>query len=266
MTTPTPTVTLLSAGAENSLEGSWPDRRFASVSRAELWSFPVATPRAQALVYAGGGYTSLFVDKEGVEVALWLNDLGITAHVLVHRLPGQPDGNGGTNPKDIALTDGLAALAPLPTDLPLIHVGLSSGGHMAGVMACQTSGHDIRGAVIGYAPLNANHRLYKYPEGKPDYPPVEKQDFYDDWPIGLAGHPHAIPKVPLFLAYALTDTAVPVQHALRVIETAAALKLDVDAHIFGAAQHGFALRPMAGTEASWPTLAADWINRRLSAD
>lgn len=261
----TPTVTILSAGAENSLEGTFPDRRFATVSRAELWSFPVDAPRGQALVYAGGGYTSLFVDKEGVEVALWLNGLGIAAHVLVHRLPGQPDGNGSVNPKDIALIDGLAALAHLPKDLPLVHVGLSSGGHMAGVMACQSSGHDVRGAIIGYAPLNANHRLYKYPEGKPDYPPVEKQDFYDDWPIGLASHPHAIPNVPLFLAYALTDTAVPVQHALRVIETAAALKLDVDAHIFGAAQHGFALRPMAGTEASWPVLAADWIARRISA-
>lgn len=261
---PTPIVTLLSKGPANALEGAWPDRRLTAVSRAEMWSFPVDAPRGQALVCAGGGYTSLFVDKEGVEMALWLNGLGIAAHVLVHRLPGQPDGNGGTNPKEVALADGLAALERLPAGLPLIHVGLSSGGHLAGVMACQPSAHDLRGAIIGYAPLNANHRLYKFPEGKPDYPPAEKQAFYDDWPIGLAGHPHAIPKAPLFLAYALTDTAVPVQHALRLVETAAALGLDVDAHIFGAAQHGFALRPMAGSEAAWPALAADWIARRLA--
>ncbi|WP_210162920.1 alpha/beta hydrolase family protein [Pleomorphomonas oryzae] len=258
-----PVSTALSSGATNIIEGEWPDRRLTLVSRAELWSYTATAPRAQALIYAGGGYTSLFIDKEGVEVALWLNSLGIDAHVLVHRLPGQPDGKGGVQPKDIALVDSLAALRHLPTTLPLFHVGLSSGGHMAGVMACQTTGTDVRGAIIAYAPLNANHRRHKYPEGKPDYPPVEKQDFYDDWPIGLSGHPHAIPKMPVFLAYALADASVPIQHALSFIETAAAQKLDVDAHIFGLAPHGFALRSTTGSEASWPTLAADWIERHL---
>lgn len=260
---PVSIVTPLSDGAPNAIQGDWPDRRLAAVSRAELWSYPASVPRAQALIYAGGGYTSLFVDKEGVEVARWLNDIGIDAHLLVHRLPGQPDGKGGVHPRDIALVDGLAALGHLSPALPLFHVGLSSGGHLAGVMACQTPPIDVRGAVIAYAPLNANHRHHKYPEGKPDYPPVEKQDFYDDWPIGLAGFPHAIPKVPVFLAYALTDTSVPVQHALRFIETAAAQKLDVDAHVFGLAPHGFALRSKAGSETAWPSLAADWIARRI---
>lgn len=261
--TPAGIVTPLSNGAANIVEDDWPDRRLATVSRAELWSYPAFAPRAQAVIYAGGGYTSLFVDKEGVEVALWLNSLGIDAHVLVHRLPGQPDGKGGVHPKDIALTDGLAALGHLSAPLPLIHVGLSSGGHLAGVMACQTTAIDVRGAIIAYAPLNANHRRHKYPGGKPDYPPVEKQDFYDDWPIGLAGYPRTIPKVPVFLAYALTDTSVPVQHALRFVETAAAQKLDVDAHIFGLAPHGFALRSKIGSEAGWPSLAAEWIERHI---
>lgn len=261
---PTPaSIIPLSDGAANSIEGNWPDRRLTSISRAELWSFPASVPRAQALVYAGGGYTSLFIDKEGIEVAVWLNGLGIDAHVLVHRLPGQPNGNGGAYPKDIALVDGLAAVGRLSASLPLFHVGLSSGGHLAGVMACQVTSAGVRGAIIAYAPLNANHRLHKYPEDKPDYPPVEKQDFYDDWPIGLSGYPHAIPKVPVFLAYALADTAVPVQHALRFIETAAALKLDVDAHIFGLAPHGFALRSKAGSERTWPSLAADWMERYI---
>lgn len=256
-------VTALSEGEPNIIEDEWPDRRLVTVSRAELWSFPTPAPRGQALVYAGGGYTSLFVDKEGVEVALWLNSVGIDAHVLVHRLPGQPSDKGGVHPKDIALIDGLAALDYLSPALPLFHVGLSSGGHLAGVMACQPTKADARGAIIAYAPLNANHRRHKYPEGKPDYPPAEKQDFYDDWPIGLPGYPHAIPKVPVFLAYALTDTSVPVQHALRLIETAATQKLDVDAHIFGLAPHGFALRSKTGSEATWPSLAANWIASRV---
>jgi dienelactone hydrolase len=230
-----------------------------------LWSFPHPAPRAQALVYAGGGYTSLMLDKEGVEVALWLATLGVEAHVVVHRLPGQP-GAAGPLPADVALTDALAACACLarhrPT-LPLVHVGLSSGGHLAGTLACQTVPLAVAGAILAYGPLNANHRVHKVPPGKPDYPPPEKQAFYDAWPIGLAEHPHGLPKVPLFLAYALADRAVPVEHALRLIRWAADVGHDLDAHVFGRAPHGFALRDRAGSHALWPDLAADWLDRHL---
>lgn len=254
-------------GGENLFDGTSPERKVIAVHRAELHSFTIEKPWAEALVYAGGGYTKLIYDKEGVEVAAWLNGLGLDAHVLVHRLPGAEDFRGGVYPKDIALTDALSALDHLsktPARLPLFHVGLSSGGHLAGVMACQEQApQQCRGAIIAYAPINANHREHKFPEGKPDYPPVEKQDFYDDWPVGLEGFDHAMPKVPVFLAYGLHDRTVPVQHALRLIETAARHDLDVDAHIFSDAPHGFALRDGSGTHAVWPQLAADWMKAKV---
>lgn len=257
-------VTPLSGGPAVTFDGVWPDRVAGTVGRAELHSYGLETPRAMALICVGGGYTKLVYDKEGAEVALWLNDLGIEAHVLVHRLPGAPDGRGGVWPKDIALRDGLAALDRLQVlggGLPLILVGLSSGGHLAGVLACQSHPVPRAGLIAAYAPLNANHRDHKWPEGKPDFAPAEKQAFYDDWPIGL---PEALPPLPMFLAYALGDKTVPVQHALRLIETAAATGADVDAHIFGQAPHGFALRDRGGSHAQWPALAAAWIEARLA--
>jgi dienelactone hydrolase len=259
-------VSVLADGPANVADGVWPERIYRAVTRAELWSFAAERPRGQALVYAGGGYTSLMLDKEGVEVALWLNTLGFDAHVLVHRLPGQPAPSGGVFPVEVALSDGRAALAQLAAtrpDLPLVHVGLSSGGHLSGTMACQPTALTVIGAIITYAPVNANHRDHKVPAGKPDYPPAEKQAFYDAWPIGLAEHPHGLPPVPLFLAYALVDSAVPVEHALRVVRTAAATGADVDLHVFGQAPHGFALRDKAGTHAAWPRLAAEWIDKHL---
>ena len=45
------------------------------------------TSRAAVLVCPGGGYAILAVQHEGVEVAKWLNTLGITAAVLKYRLP-----------------------------------------------------------------------------------------------------------------------------------------------------------------------------------
>lgn len=264
---PVPVVSNLADGPENRMEGVWPDRVITAVTRPELHSFFCRDARAAALVFAGGGYTSLMYDKEGTEVALWLNGLGIDAHVVVHRLPGG-QGPQGVFPKDIALADSLAAFG-LVDDFSsgrlMLLVGLSSGGHLAGVMACQELTPSPVGAIITYAPLNANHRAHKVPAGKPDYTPVQKQDFYDDWPVGLAGYTHAMPRVPLFLAYALNDTAVPVDHALRLIQSSAPRGLDVDAHIFGRAPHGFALRERNGTHAAWTELAEDWIDRQLAA-
>ncbi|RZL34946.1 MAG: pectin acetylesterase, partial [Rubrivivax sp.] len=164
---------------------------------------------------------------------------------------------------DIALQDGLLALDHLATlpPLPLLHVGLSSGGHLAGVMACQ---RESAGAVIAYAPLNANHREHKFPAGKPDFLPPEKQAFYDAWPIGIAAEPHGLPKCPVFLAYALHDAIVPVQHALNLVVAAQQHGLDVEAHVFPQAEHGFALRGLAGTHGQWPALAARWMAARLT--
>lgn len=270
MTPPEPdTVTRLSPGTANRLEGHWPDRVWTHIGHAELHRYAAhGTPRARALVCAGGGYLQLMHDKEGVAVAQWLASLGVEAHVLVHRLPGQDDGQGGRWPYDVALQDGLDALAHLGSPaLPLLLVGLSSGGHLAATLACQPQaqalGLDLAGALLAYAPLNANHRAYKFPPGKPDYPPPEKQAFYDAWPIGLAEEPHGLPPVPVFLACALHDAQVPVEHALRLVRSMQAQGGHVELHVFPDAPHGFALRSLDSTHALWPQLAQRWIDERL---
>ncbi|MDC7682718.1 prolyl oligopeptidase family serine peptidase [Asticcacaulis sp. BYS171W] len=258
-------VIALSEGAANIAEGEWPERRYNRVTRAELHEYKIETPRGRALVYGGGGYVNLVADREGIEIALWLNALGLDAYVLVHRLPGTDDGPGDIHPHDIALQDGMTALDHLATldALPLLHVGLSSGGHLAGVMACQPHELTAKGVLIAYAPVNANHKDYKAPAGKPDFPPVQKQDFYNAWPVGIAAEPHGVPQIPVFLAYALHDKIVPIDHALNFIRTAQQTGADLEAHIFPQAPHGFALRELDGTHDQWPALAARWFDKVL---
>lgn len=132
-------------------------------------------------------------------------------------------------------------------------------------MACQAHPLAAAGVMIGYAPVNANHRKYKAPANKPDYPPIEKQDFYDAWPIGIVQEPHGMPKIPAFLVYALHDQPVPIDHALNFIKTMHQTGGDVEAHIFPQAPHGSALRDLAGTHDHWPLLASRWIDRVLTA-
>jgi dienelactone hydrolase len=162
----------------------------------------------------------------------------------------------------------LAAEAALQPALPLLLLGLSSGGHLAGTLACQgepVRAAHARGVLIGYAPLNANHRRYKAPAGKPDYPPPEKQAFYDAWPIGLAPEPHGLPPLPVFISCALHDAVVPVDHTLNLVRGLQQAGGDVEAHIFPQAPHGYALRDKTGSHAHWPEMAARWLQRVLQS-
>nr|WP_303651361.1 dienelactone hydrolase family protein [Asticcacaulis currens] len=250
----------------NELTGTVPDRFYTRVAQCELHRFAVKGAKHAALVLMGGGYLALGYDKEGIETALWLNGMGIEAYVLVHRLPGA-EADHGVHPPDIALTDGLQAVAYLNAQAfdTRYLVGLSSGGHLAGVLSCQDACAHWAGAVIAYAPLNANHKAYKAPKGKPDYPPREKQAFYNAWPVGIQQETHAIPRLPIFLAYALRDEIVPIDHLVNLVSTAASSGLNVEAHVFADAEHGFAFRDLKGSVAQWPQLARAWMVRVAEA-
>lgn len=257
----------LSGGKKNVLKGKYPNRYYDSIDTLELHYFQALDPRAQALVYPGGGYINLVHDKEGIEIAHWLNQIGIDAYVITHRLPGTVCSSGGVYSSTIALDDSLECLKYISqrSSLPLFHVGLSSGGHLAGVVSCHNDIIEAKGSIIAYAPLNANHRCYKSPVGKPDYMPIQKQEFYDSWAIGIESEPHGIPSIPIFLAYPLHDDAVPIDHALNLLKTAHLFNKDVEAHIYSQAPHGFALRDLDGTHDQWTNSATRWIGRILSS-
>jgi len=64
--------------------------RFTNISRPTLTLFPA--PRTDSscptmIISPGGGYSHVVIDKEGTEIAEWLNSIGITALVLKYRVP-----------------------------------------------------------------------------------------------------------------------------------------------------------------------------------
>ena len=68
--------------------------RITNVSRPTLSVFaaPASVQPAPAIIVCpGGGYQYVVVDKEGSEIAEWLNARGVTALVLKYRVP-QNDG------------------------------------------------------------------------------------------------------------------------------------------------------------------------------
>jgi len=60
----------------------------------EVWpADPEVSNGASVIVCPGGGYRILAWDKEGTEIAAWLNSIGYSAFVLQYRIPEKKKGS-----------------------------------------------------------------------------------------------------------------------------------------------------------------------------
>lgn len=248
------------------------------VQRARCFAFLAPKPNGRAaLVLAGGGYTQLVVGKEGVEVALWLNSLGIHAFVLVHRFPSarvtDSERSGSQAPVDDAI-EALRQIRARPDDLGIRSngvgvVGLSSGGHLAATLVSEypfewrapasphaNVSHRPDFVVIGYAPISTNATGRTVIPNKPPLPPPEKQSLYEAMQpdLQLMSSPP-----PTFIVYAANDAVVPVENAHRLHKAWLAKGGSAELHVFADAPHGFALRETALPVGQWPHLCARWL-------
>lgn len=107
--------------------------RITNVSRPALMLFPApkaGAPAPAMIVCPGGGYNYVVVDKEGSEIATWLNTNGISALVLKYRVPTNRDGALQDVQRALSLARAHAAGWNLdPNRLGLI--GFSAGGNLA---------------------------------------------------------------------------------------------------------------------------------------
>ena len=107
--------------------------RLTNVSRPTLTVFPAPqrdTPSPAVIVCPGGGYNYVVHDKEGTEVAAWLNRAGISALVLKYRVPRNRDGALQDLQRALSLTRARAADWNIdPKRLGIL--GFSAGGNLS---------------------------------------------------------------------------------------------------------------------------------------
>ena len=116
-------------------------RIFRKVVNPQIWYYPSSKlndvkDKTAVLIIPGGGYEALWIDKEGVDVAKWLNELGISAFVLKHRIPYW---EGKDCRSDVALADAQRAVRIIRKNSKKWAInsekigvlGFSAGGHLA---------------------------------------------------------------------------------------------------------------------------------------
>jgi len=247
-----------------------PDRFITGVSQPRLVVYRPARPNGAAvLLMPGGGYGFLSYDNEGVTQARWLNALGITAFILLYRLPSE----GWADRAVVPLQDAQRAIRLIRSHAARLSVrpdrvavlGFSAGGHLAGSLA-------TRHAEPVYTAVDAADTL----SARPDlagllYPVVSLSAPFThagsrDNLLGASASAEARRQgsvelrvdgatSPCFIAHAGDDGLVPVANSLALYAALNGALRPAELHVFNRGGHGFGVRPVPPEPAAaWPSL------------
>jgi acetyl esterase/lipase len=225
-------------------------RRIGNVTRPTLRAFlpdaSIATGTA-IVVCPGGAFRILAIDHEGLDVARWLNSIGVAAFVLKYRLIRTGDA-GAKDPAKMAERRKVAipmAVADGQQAIRLVRsraaewglaqdrigiMGFSAGGYVAAAVALQ---HDSGSRPDFAAPI--------YP-ATPEHvaPPADAP--------------------PLFLVHADDDrTLPPLNHTIRLYAAWKKAQIPAELHIYSRGGHGFGMRKTGLPSETWTDRFRDWL-------
>lgn len=204
---------------------------------------------AAVLVCPGGGMQRLAYEHEGVEIADWLNPLGISVFVLKYRVPG---------PSSTALLDTQRAMGIIRSRADdfqidpqrLAVMGFSAGAEVALLLATQ---HQQRG-----------------------YPPIDQADDFSCrptsaclvYPGGIVGRDGQLrPEIasnlsaestpPMFLVHAFADSSL---NSLALAIELKRKQIPSELHIYQEGGHGFGARDSGLPLNDWKSSFQKWID------
>jgi acetyl esterase/lipase len=231
--------------------------RIASVTEPTLTLFRAPADKANGaavLICPGGGYNILAWNKEGTEVAEWLNSLGVTAAVLKYRVPRRDKDTPHTAPLQDAQR-GLRLMRQHSGDWGIDArrigiLGFSAGGHltvMAGTHWSDTT----------YPKQDAADELSCRPDFMIPIYPAYLGDERNAGPLSPLVHvTNDTP--PTFCAVTHDDQLRGVNAALFYVELKKA-GVPAELHIYAKGGHGYGLRPSENPVSQWPQRCADWL-------
>jgi endo-1,4-beta-xylanase len=228
-------------------------KRFTVVHHPSIYVFlpPKEKANGTAVVVApGGGHSQLVIDKEGWDIAAWLNKNGIAAFVLKYRLARAPESHY-TVPGN-ALPDAARAMRLVRSRAKEWNVdparigfmGFSAGGEVAALIETRFD------AGNPTAPDSID-RL----SSRPDFAIV----VYPGFKEGTISVPKNAP--PTFLVCADDDRS----HVVTTVNLYLDLEkqgVSSEMHIYASGAHGFGMKESTLPVASWPDRLKQWMQDR----
>ncbi|HEV2545673.1 MAG TPA: alpha/beta hydrolase [Methylobacterium sp.] len=229
---------------------------------------------AGVLIAAGGGYLRIDIGNEGLPVGQWLARAGITAFVLVYRLPSEEWRDGPDAPRQDAqramrLIRWKAEEYGLDPDRIGV-LGFSAGGHLMGVTATDAEqdlyddmddadGLSARPSFAGLiypiitmrAPFDRTMSSRRVLVG--DDPPDARRRAYS---VEVQVNERT---PPVFMVQASDDRIAVTDHPLLMYAALRAAKVPAEMHLFERGGHGFGLGVPGSPAAAWPALFMAWM-------
>ncbi len=207
------------------------------------------------IVCPGGGYNGLAWRKEGLEIAEWLNTLGITAFVLKYRVPRRDPERPWFEPlqdaqRAIRYVRAHAARWQLRPDRIGI-LGFSAGGHLAAM----ASMHWQRPTYPAQDELDRH-------SARPDFTILVYAAYLGakDDPRRLSRLVRVTPRTPPTFMVVTWDDKLRGLHAGLLLAEYKKAGVPAECHVFAYGGHGYALRPSPHpVAATWPKLCAAWL-------
>lgn len=253
----------LAAGEKEEIVDEMDDRIGNRVTKVTKPKITVHKPDAEidtgaaVVICPGGGYHILAYDLEGVEVAQWLNKIGVTGIVLHYRVPRAKEGEVFANPlsdaqRAIRLTRANAEAWKIdPNKVGIL--GFSAGGNLAAVTS--------NAEETAYSAIDDADQL----SARPDftlliYPAYLNKKDSDTELAPEASVDENTP--PAFLVHT-SDDRISSTGSVAYYLGLKRLNIPAEMHVFTSGGHGYGLRPTDKPVTRWPDLATGWLKTEV---
>ena len=251
-----------------------------SIERNRIWRceqprlyeyLPGAEERKDAAVILipGGGYIKQAYETAGVSLAKWLNSIGVTAFVLLHRLPNQPD---MTDPVTGPVMDAQRAVKWVrahardygisPDKIGVM--GCSAGAHLSGCVNVAKDNLSKCGDELDTVPCRPDFAILISPaagaanegnfiKGAKDNVKKLLEMYQIDKMVDST-------TAPMLMIHASNDRTVSPQNSVEIYKALISNGIKQSSlHIFPFGAHSIALRDQPGSTAYWPAIAEQWM-------
>lgn len=222
------------------------------------------------IIFPGGGYSHLAIDKEGYKVAEWFSSLGVTAFVLKYRLPSDEIMK---EKKYAPLMDAQKAVRKVrenaenwqldPEKIGIL--GFSAGGHLGASISTRFD-EDLSSqeekvsarpdfSILVYPMISMTNSITHLGSRNRLLGKEPTDEVINDFSLENMVS-ETTPAT--FLVHATDDQGVPVENSLNYYEALKEYKVPVELHIYQEGGHGFGMGNF-GTNKNWPDSLKQWL-------
>jgi len=215
----------------------------------EIWLADKKSSTGAAVVICpGGGYARLAYDKEGTEIAAWLNRNGISAFVLSYRVPNKKSGALMDAQRAIRIVRNRAEKWNIKTGMIGI-MGFSAGADVSARAS-------ILSTLKTYKPVDEADSI----SCRPDFTLLIYPAYFDQGPNrSLTPDLKLSAETPPMFIFQSADDGLA-NSSLVMAGALRDAKIPVELHLVPKGGHGYGMRPGNPGAETWPGLAEKWLN------